>query len=274
MTTLPDVESKILQVLITSANADNLRNEMFGSGKLLDQYLQLPNTNIDEFTKIFDKVLQRLQDLRFDEFKDEELVNWRRIRTSVEHENILINHRLSWLFSSQAFLFTTFILVFNAWKANPGGQAAGSHFPYLLSIISVVGIFICVSIQRSLNSAEEQLRDLDKWWHREWDNQSGDYRVWTDRKSRVSALKQKSLKHPPLQGFIRHAWWDRWFTYSIIPALFLVAWALIIALIILDLSSPVVNFMNERGLLVISYVGVAVAALAIKEAISRGKANP
>jgi hypothetical protein len=105
MTTLPDVEAKILQVLITSANADNLRNEMFGSGKLLDQYLQLPNTNIDEFTKIFDKVLQRLQDLRFDEFKDEELVNWRRIRTSVEHENILINHRLSWLFSSQAFLF-------------------------------------------------------------------------------------------------------------------------------------------------------------------------
>jgi hypothetical protein len=268
-----EVEAQILEALASCTDADDLRDVVFGKGKLLDQYLQISPNNIDNLREVVDQVFQRLQDLRFDEFKDKEFANWRRVRASVEHENTLVNHRLSWLFSSQAFLFSAFILVFNAWKSSSGGLATGSHFPYLLSIISIVGILICLSIQRGLNAAEDQLRALDKWWHRELDK-SGQYIVWKTRKERNDALEKKSLKHPPLQGFIRYVWWDRWLTYSVVPAFFLMAWALIVILIIFDLSSPVVTFLAKQGLLILSYVIVGVVVLVVKEVINRTRANP
>ncbi|MDJ0797659.1 MAG: hypothetical protein QNJ51_12730 [Calothrix sp. MO_167.B12] len=264
-----EVETQIWQALAECTDADELRHLVFGKDKLLHQYLQLSTNSIDGRTEIINLVFQRLQDLRFDESKDEEFANWKRVRASIEHENTLVNHRLSWLFSSQAFLFTAFALVFNTWKGNSGGSGTGSHFPYLLGIISVVGILICISIQDGLNKAENQLRILDKWWHREWDSNSGQYKSWTNINERNLALKGKSLKHPPLQGDTSPAPWVSWFQSPVIPVLFLMAWALIIVLIVFDLSSPVATFLTKNGLLVLSYVIVAIVVLLIKETVDR-----
>lgn len=265
-----EVETHIWQALAECTDANELRNAVFGRDKLLDQYLQLAPDQVDEIKELLDKVLQRIQDLKFDEFRDEEFANWRRIRSLIEHENILVNHRLGWLLSSQAFLFTAFTLVFNVWKNSASN--AGNQPLYLLSIISTVGILICLSIQRGLNAAEEQLRALDKWWYREGDEKSG-YRTWKTRKERDSAEKNRIVRHPPIQGFIRYVWWDRWLTYSVVPTVFMIAWALIIVLIVFDLSSPVSSFLSKQGFLFFSYVVVALVALAIREAINRIRSN-
>jgi hypothetical protein len=274
-TTSEEVKREILSACAASTDADNLRHLVFDSGQLLEQYLQFTPIDYNDLRELINQVDQRFQDLRFDEFKDEEFANWKRVRASVEHENTLVNHRLSWLFSSQAFLFTAFILVFNAWKSGGKDLATVSHFPYLLSIISIVGILICLSIQRGLNSAEDQLRALDKWWHRgAWDSQLNQHSVWKTRQERDLALRLKLLKHPPLQGFIRYAWWDRLFTYSVVPAFFLVAWALIFILIIFDLSSLVITILNKQGLLILSYIIFGIVLLVLRELIDRIRKNP
>lgn len=265
-----EVETQIWQALVECEDANELRNAVFGRGKLFDQYLQLAPDQVGDIKELLDQVLQRIQGLKFDEFRDEEFANWRRIRSLIEHENTLINHRLGWLLSSQAFLFTAFTLVFNVWKNNTAN--IGNQPLYLLSIISTVGILICLSIQRGLNAAEEQLRALDKWWYREGDERLG-YKIWTNRQERASAEKSRIAKHPPIQGFIRYVWWDRWLTYSVVPTLFMIAWTLIIILIVFDLSSPVGSFLSRQGFLVFSYVVVALVALTIKEAINRIRSN-
>lgn len=268
-----EVEIQIWKALAECIDADELRDMVFGKDELLDQYLQVTPSSTAAIKEVANLVFQRLQDLKFDEFKDKEAANWRRVRAFIEHENALINHRLSWLFSSQAFLFTAFTLVFNVWKSSSGGLGAGNHFPYLLSIISGVGILICLSIQRGLNAAEEQIRLLDKWWLRRWDNQLGQHVVWKNRSERNLALEKQSLKHPPLQGFIRRVWLDRWLTYSTVPTIFLLAWALIVVLIVFDFSSAVGNFLGKQGFLILSYIAVAIVALVIKEFIGRIRSN-
>lgn len=42
------------------------------------------------------------EDENWDEFHDVDIVNWKRVRSALEHENLLVNHRLTWLLSSQA----------------------------------------------------------------------------------------------------------------------------------------------------------------------------
>jgi hypothetical protein len=88
----------------------------------------------------------------FDEFKDRDFADWKRVRSSIEHENSLVNHRLSWLFASQAFLYAAFAVVFNAWK-NPGaGNTPPGSCQVLLAIISIVDVFVCVYSARPLGS--------------------------------------------------------------------------------------------------------------------------
>ena len=37
------------------------------------------------------------KDDKWDEFHDREIVDWKRVRSALEHENLLTNHRLTWL---------------------------------------------------------------------------------------------------------------------------------------------------------------------------------
>lgn len=269
-----DYEAKILQAIAAYTDADELRNVVFGQGCLLEQYLQAFPNKIDRKQEIINLVLQRLNDLQFDEMKDKEFANWKRVRISIEHENHLVNHRLNWLFSSQAFLFTAFVVVFNAWKSIQDSLDSGNHFLYLLGIISMVGVFTCLSIQNGLNAAEDQIHELDRWWYSEKDSQSNMYKSWKNSKERRLFIKDKLPKHPPLQGFVKHTGWSRWLTFSVVPSFFLIAWALIIVLIIFDISSPVVNFLTKQGLLILSYVVTAIVAWTIKEVINRIRENP
>lgn len=270
---LEEVKEQILLAIATSTSAEQLRYSVFGNNKLLQQYLQRSPVNFDELKEIMNQVELRLQDLQFNSLKDEELANWNRIRKSIEHENILINHRLTWLLSSQAFLFTAFTLIFNAWNNSLTSASKAGQF-FFLNIIALVGILICIFIQRGLNSAEDQIRALDRWWHREFDAESAKYRSWTNKQERETCLNNRYWKHPPLQLFVQYARWHRWITYSVVPTIFLFAWVIILIVIVLDPSIPVLNFLTKSGLLILSYLGVAFLAIVLTVFYYRTRRNP
>jgi hypothetical protein len=54
------------------------------------------------------------QDAEWTEFSDPAIVDWKRVRSAIEHENVLTNQRFTWLLTSQGFLLGGFVLVFQA----------------------------------------------------------------------------------------------------------------------------------------------------------------
>jgi hypothetical protein len=98
----------------------------------------------------------------WDEFHDEEIVDWKRCRLAIEHENQLVNHRLSWMFASQGFLFAAFGAIWNSWKYSASTKASTETITSvaILTIICLVGIAVCAGIQMSVLEAEMQLASL------------------------------------------------------------------------------------------------------------------
>jgi len=131
---------------------------------------------------------------RFDEFKDQEYADWRRIRLAVEHENTLVNHRITWLLTSQAFLIAALVGVFNEAQKPEGINVDQAWlFSFAIAFISII---ICFAIGRSLAEASFQLDHLDKWWYRRW-NTNKDWMSWQDREE---ASKKSLKRHPEIQG--------------------------------------------------------------------------
>jgi len=275
-TTSEELKREILSACAASTDADNLYHLVFDSGQLFEQYLQFTPIEYNDLTELINQVDQRFQDLRFDEFKDEDFANWKRVRAAIEHENTLVNHRLSWLFSSQAFLFTAFTVLFNTWKNSNSTTdiATKNQFLFLLILIALIGFFICLFIQRGLNAAEDHLQELDKWWYRKVDNSiPGGYSVWNNRTRRKELMDLKRFKHPPMQGWVVRSW-DRWFNYSVTPVLFLLAWSLIFLLVVLDVSSPIGVPLIEKAPTIISYFFFAVFIVVCIRVYDRIRKNP
>jgi hypothetical protein len=195
----------------------------------------------------------------FDEFKDRDFADWKRVRSSIEHENGLVNHRLSWLFASQAFLYTAFAVVFNAWKNLDRAGNSGSC-QVLLAIISIVGVFVCVSIQRGLWEAGDQLSSLDRWWYETSAERESIARrptgSWRDQRI------QKDKDHPPLQGFIINPsqYIARSFSYTNTPTVFMLAWSLILVFVVLEFALPktAMDFLKQYGFQILSYIAIGI----------------
>lgn len=130
----------------------------------------------------------------FDEFKDQRYADWRRIRLALEHENTLVNHRITWLLTSQAFLIAALVGVFNE-AQKPEGLDEQQAWWFSLAI-AAISLTICLAIGRSLAEASFHLDHLDKWWYRKW-NENKDWANWEGRKNAI----EKSLSgHPEIQG--------------------------------------------------------------------------
>jgi hypothetical protein len=158
-------------------------------------------------------------DLEWDEFHDIHIVNWKRVRAAMEQENQLVNHRLTWFLSTQAFLFAAFALTFQAsTEAKPEQQL---FYQFVLAGFSLTGILVGIYIQRPLWTAELQHEELVKWWY-------------------LSIKHPNSLeavRHPPICGDSPN-WRDRWFPQSIFPLLFVAGWILFILGVLKDFLQP------------------------------------
>lgn len=178
-------------------------------------------------SKILKSLVRRSSD-GFDEFKDQEYADWRRIRNAIEHENMLVNHRITWLLTSQAFLIAALVGVFNE-AQKP--QGINEQWAWVFSLaIAVVSMIICLAIGRSLAEANFQLDHVDKWWYRKW-NKNIDWTTWENRER---ASKQSLVRHPEIQGRRgRNVWSPKgipvWpFTFSTVVFFLQVMWGGII----------------------------------------------
>lgn len=135
----------------------------------------------------------RPRHFRFDEFKDPRYADWKRVRLAIEHENTLVNHRITWLLTSQGFIITVLGAAFNEAQKTEGMNF--QNVGVLAALLSFISLLICRAISLSLRDADLQLNNLDKWWYRYWNN-NNDWSALSDRSIPVS----KSLKyHPDLQ---------------------------------------------------------------------------
>jgi len=104
----------------------------------------------------------------FDEFKSPRITLWRITRAEVEHENTLTHYRMTWLMSSQGFLFATFGLVMTAWLKGEIIQDAYLA-PTLLVVISVFATYLCLCFHDALDRAQRQLKRLQDHYDEESD---------------------------------------------------------------------------------------------------------
>lgn len=205
---------------------------------------------------------RKLPDLAtWDEFHDDEIVDWKRCRSAIEHENTLVNHRLSWLFASQAFLFAAFGVLFNSWK-NPSAncsQPPTYTYQILLATTAITGMLVCLAIQQSLYGAESQIILIDRWWY-DNENDRGMQRNYKCGTDRVELRKNRDRKHPPLQGDIHipGSRIARLVSFTHTPLVFLFAWAIILLMVVLELKFPIVinQFFAQHGWILLSHLGV------------------
>ncbi|MDG4595140.1 MAG: hypothetical protein P9F75_05520 [Candidatus Contendobacter sp.] len=181
-------------------------------------------------------------DTDWDEFKDIEIVDWKRVRSAIEHENTLVNHRLTWLFSSQLFLFAFFGLVFVSWIKKEPNNDLVYFVPFVIGAISILAIVICMVIFCEVNSATTQLDSLQKWW---------DYRYRKNHK-RDEKDENHDERHPPIQLWkgkphvlLRLLWSE------LIPIWFLVTWLCLFLAIACNLLSPIKDIVDTYGIYIL-----------------------
>ncbi len=150
----------------------------------------------------------KLLDLAASEYHNRELINWRRARSVVEHENNLVNHRVTWLFSSQTVLLSAFGVLY-ALLAKPSIPLVQEiKVPTLqkcfdsgtivipLLLVAALGPFICINIYWQIRSASIQISRVTDWWYEV--ALAGD-----SKEQRRKAFDDLNRRHPHL-----HFWRD------------------------------------------------------------------
>jgi hypothetical protein len=123
------------------------------------------------------------------------LTQWRLVRSAIEHENTLKNHRVTWFLATQLFLFTGFTSIFV--------EAVKNDFLFrslkvytVLAIIFLMGIYVCILAWASLCAAQKMIARLEKWWLIHCHNNSDNWDDWI-----LSAKYGKGQESsPPVNG--------------------------------------------------------------------------
>jgi hypothetical protein len=190
------IEHKIRKLIATETDENELRSKLFGSGgefeKAYDSWLYNPDT----LSTLFDQAISRISELqkqeelkraKWDEFKDKNFAEWKRVRASIEHENHLLNHRLTWLFNSNAFLFTLFgVLLQKSTYTTDATDPDKYLLNYLFLIISMLGMFTSFVIGKDIGQAIIQIRRTHQWWN------------WRIRSNENLESSNTVLHYPPI----------------------------------------------------------------------------
>lgn len=102
---------------------------------------------------------------RWDELRDDQIVDWKRTRAVIEHENQLINHRITWLLLLQGALVT--------WSGESIAKVLGveqctatsdCHQIESLLPVALIGALVSIFISFTLSQAEKQIQGAVEWW--------------------------------------------------------------------------------------------------------------
>jgi hypothetical protein len=170
---------------------------------------------------------------KWDEFHDPEIVDWKRVRSSIEHENLLTNHRLTWLLSSQGILLAAFALVYQAsFKAGENPINLGLvHI--VLAVLAFTGILISLYLWVGLRAAYIQHNRLRDWWN--------------NRPETVC------VRHPSICG--QESGWQKYFPSHGFPFVFVSAWLFLIPVALWEFCRP---YAGPVAFILLLLTGVAV----------------
>lgn len=174
---------------------------------------------------------------KFNEFESHFITDWKRVRSQIEHEDNLVNHRITWLLASNAFLLTGYVLAIANLKEELLVEAK-ELLRLCLYAIPIVGVFISIVIIQTVSQAFGQINILASWWERE----IGD-----------------SLDHPRLIGgnqFHGEKGWLGFFFYTTlwIPLMLICLWFFLLYLVtknLVPLVPPELWLLVGIGLLTI-----------------------
>jgi hypothetical protein len=124
--------------------------------------------------------VRKREEADWDDGNDIAIIDWKRIRESLEHENLLKNQRVTWLLSSQGFLFASYVLTFTATTKKDFDPVFAPILEVLLASIAATGIVIAFLLFLGVRAAEVQHKALQLWWENRY--------------------KFEAMDHPPICG--------------------------------------------------------------------------
>lgn len=225
----------IQEILACTEEKELLELPLEMNGKL-KRYLST-TPPLDKLKPLMELYGKQLDLLRFDEFKNRDVADFKRVRALIEHENGLINHRLTWLLSAQGLLFAGLGVILNKdkWRGDDGSLL-------LLLIVCLIGLLTSRGIEISISYAGAQIDRIDEWWHKRKDSSYTSIDGFIHRQKIYE--KHLQVNHPDLQYRQKKEPWN-WGLLKI-ERTFQVAWLLIFFCLILGPCSKmlILRFRN------------------------------
>jgi hypothetical protein len=152
------------------------------------------------------------------------LAQWKLVRSAIEHENILVSNRVTWLLATQLFLFAGYSSIFV--QALQKDQLFGSRKVYAsFLIISCIGIYICILAWANLRAAQRMIGRLRDWWIRHYSLEALSEEDWIKLIQQFSSEK----RFPPVNGIFTERLHEL-FSEMRLPAVIATCWLLLLAL--------------------------------------------
>lgn len=118
------------------------------------------------------------------------------VRSMIEHENSLVNFRLTWLITLQGLLFASLSFLLDK-----------PHLHQFIPVLSWVGQFAAASCWYSLSLTQRAIQKHEEWWNNHCpDNYDG----------------------PPVIGLRQSSIWLHLLPWNVLPFAFEVAWIAIL----------------------------------------------
>ena len=148
----------------------------------------------------------------WDEQKDIDVVDWRRARQVLEHEDNLLLERAKLLLASQTVLTAFYYFVFQSGEIGKDGfQLVG------LIVISSFGCILAVFIALGMRAARIHQRKIIKWWH---------FRFGYEKNSEW--LPGRMTRQPPIAGNDPEFFYISDIPYSIVAWVIFVLWVCVL----------------------------------------------
>ena len=182
---------------------------------------------------------------RWTEFSDQEIIDWKRVRSALEHENLLINQRFTWLLSCQGLLFAAYVLVFQSAIKTDVRAGLVPLFQIVLSALALAGILTGLFLSRGIHAAHQQHDVLKDWW--------------------TTHYRSPRLRHPPICGNEPRMWVT--LHYHQLPIVFQFVWLILVLAAFYD---DITVYRQQVGIVLLS-ITAATALVGIGILIGRRK---
>lgn len=201
----PDLGAQRVAPLVKELNID-----IYGEEELLDSH----DSKLDRIER-----KTKIREIAYSENHNRELVDWKRARAAIEHENLLVHHRMTWLISSHTGLFAVAGVII----ANK--SALNLLFNPLLLVVSLLGFLFSFNVFVNMRRADIQGGRITKWWKDNYPepNSSFDLHYWNRSEFFVTRL----------------------FRIYMFPLYFSFVWVILVGALITDFPDISAEFVSE-----------------------------